>query len=215
MLFVILWMVQDGSGNIQMRFTNSEVRGVLLGASGCSQVFAWIILLYILQLKLHPAIEIMGLLVSFIWIAKQGNTGKRDIWVLNIHECADHIPAPQRTSPFVFECHPRENLHYREVCKNSYISCLFCMRVYILDPGKRSLVDLVELNLHDDWANSSLWWGPWGAHDGLLKITRVSYLFSATLCALIWLVKTQTGWSVIIKVSSKKAKKPCETLLYP
>lgn len=119
------------------------------------QVFAWIILLYILQLKLHPAIEIMGLLVSFIWIAKQGNTGKRDIWVLNIHECTDHIPAPQRTRPFVFECHPRENLHYREVCKNSYISCLFCMRVYILDPGKRSLVDLVELNLHDDWANSS------------------------------------------------------------
>lgn len=117
--------------------------------------FAWIILLYILQLKLHPAIEIMGLLVSFIWIAKQGNTGRRDIWVLNIHECADHIPAPQRTRPFVFECHPRENLHYREVCKNSYISCLFCMRVYILDPGKRSLVDLVELNLHDDWANSS------------------------------------------------------------
>lgn len=142
-------------------------------------------------------------------------TGKRDIWVLNIHECTDHIPAPQRTRPFVFECHPRENLHYREVCKNSYISCLFCMRVYILDPGKRSLVDLVELNLHDDWANSSLWWGPWGAHDGLLKITRVSYLFSATLCALIWLVKTQTGWNVIIKVSSKKAKKPCETLLYP
>lgn len=142
-------------------------------------------------------------------------TGKRDIWVLNIHECADHIPAPQRTSPFVFECHPRENLHYREVCKNSYVSCLFCMRVYILDPGKRSLVDLVELNLHDDWANSSLWWGPWGAHDGFLKITRVSYLFSATLCALIWLVKTQTGWNVIIKVSSKKAKKPCETLLYP
>lgn len=83
------------------------------------------------------------------------------------------------------------------------------MRVYILNlENEVDLVDLVELNLHDDWADSSLWWGPWGAHDGLLNVTRVSCLFSATLCALIWLGKTQTGWNVILKVSSKKAKKP-------
>lgn len=146
MLFVILWMVQDGSGNIQMRFTNSEVRGVLLDVCMNNLVVHF-------TAKASSCNRNHG--PTCVWIAKQGSTGRRDIWVLNIHECTDHIPAPQRTSPFVFECHPRENLHYREVCKNSYISCLFCLRVYILDPGKRSLVDLVELNLHDDWANSS------------------------------------------------------------